>query len=149
MFDDDRENEPPADGKQFDAVTRYGEPDEPQPGDIGPPIPEAPDPRDSDTEIHPRVHVLFWSLVVVLNIAVLAVGLGLLFVFLGGDLVLGGQLLLAGLVLFAYGGFRYRRAKRELDSVTDSDDASGSDDGVVETGVADGEDESGTIDNEG
>ena len=122
MFDDDGEHEPPADGRQFDAVTRFEEPEEPGPGDIGPAVPEPPEPSG---ETPPRVQLLFWALVVVFNLAVLAVGVGLVLILFDGNLTLGGQILLVGLVLLGYGIYRYRDAKREIEALTAEDEAKG------------------------
>ena len=42
MLEEDSDDEPDPDGRQFDAVTRFEEPevDEPGPGTLGPSIPE-------------------------------------------------------------------------------------------------------------
>lgn len=119
MFDEDREDEPEPDGRQFDAVTRFEEPDEPGPGDLGPEIPEAPEPSG---DASPRVQFLFWGLVVIFNLAVLAVGVGLLLIVFDGNLELGGQVLAVGLLLTGYGLYRYRDAKREIEDLTDGEE---------------------------
>lgn len=111
VFGDDTDDEPEPDGRQFDAVTRFEEPEEP---DLGPGVPEPPAP-DGDT--HPRVQLLFWALVVVFNLAVLAIGVGLLLVLVDGNLSLGGQVLAVGLVLLGYGLYRYRDARQEVASL--------------------------------
>jgi hypothetical protein len=122
VFDDDGEHEPTPDGRQFDAVTRFEEPEEPGPGDLGPEVPEPPEPS-GDT--HPRVHLLFWALVVVFNLAVLAVGVGLVLLVFDGNLELGGQLLVVGTVLLGYGLYRYREAKQEIRALTGEDGEKG------------------------
>ncbi len=120
VFDSEDEDQPET---KFDAVTRYTEPDESEAESIGPDIPEAPDPTDSDVEIDGDLLVSFWRLVVIFNIALLATSLGLMFAFLEGDLMLGGQLTLAGLAVFAYGAFLYRRAKSTVVEDAKSDDS--------------------------
>lgn len=121
MFEGDNDDEPEPDGRQFDAVTRFEEPEEPGPGDLGPPIPEAPEPAG---DASPRVQFLFWGLVVVFNLAVLAVGVGFLLIVFDGNLELGAQVLGVGLLLFGYGVYRYRGAKREVEAIT-SDEGKG------------------------
>lgn len=109
------DDEPPADGSQFDVVDRFSEP---EPGDLGPPIPEAPDPS-SDGDVHPRIWGIFWGMLILIKLALLATALGLMFVGFEGNLDLGGKLLAAGLLLFAYGAYRYRDAKREVARLAD------------------------------
>ncbi|MFB6310119.1 MAG: hypothetical protein ABEH64_02940 [Salinirussus sp.] len=94
--------------RQFDAVTRFEEPEEP---DLGPEVPE---PGTDSTGVPARVQFLFWGLVVIFNLAILGIGVGLLLVVFDGNLVLGGQLLLAGLLLLGYGLYRYRDASEEV-----------------------------------
>lgn len=94
---------------------KYSEPEEPDPHDLGPPIPEAPDPTETDAEIDPGTHRLFWALVVVFNLALLALSLGVMIAAFDGKYELGGQVFLVGAVLFGYGYFRYRRFEREKD----------------------------------
>lgn len=110
VFGDDGDDEPEPDGRQFDAVTRFEEPDDP---DLGPPVPEAPNAEDAPT----GVRVRFWALAVVFNLAVLGVGVGLVLIVFDGNLEFGGQLLVAGLLLFGYGLYRYRNAKREIEAI--------------------------------
>lgn len=109
---DENENEPEPDGRQFDAVTRFEEPEGPDPHSLGPSVPRA----GEDT--HPRVRFLFWGLVVVFNLAVLGVGVGLLMLVFTDDAVLALQVLAAGLLVLAYGLYRYRGAKREVATLT-------------------------------
>ena len=102
-----------ADGRQFDAVGKYEEPDEPGPGDVGPSIPEAPD-TASAKDADPTVQNLFWSLVVIFNVAIVAVAVGAMMVGFGTHPTLGLQVLLAGLIVAGYGLYRYREARREV-----------------------------------
>ncbi len=93
------------------AADQYTEPEEFDPMELGPEIPEPPDPTDNETEIDPATHRLFWGLVAVFNIALLAVSLGAMFAVFEGRFELGGQLILAGVVLGGYGYYRYHRFK--------------------------------------
>lgn len=61
----------------------------------------------------------FWVLVIVVDVAVLAVAVGVMFVGFEGRWTLGGQLVLLGLVLGGFGWYRYRRYRR---SMADSSD---------------------------
>jgi hypothetical protein len=82
------------------------EPDEFDPESLGPGVPEvSTKPGDVDTEIKGA----FWGLVFVANVAVMAIGLGLLFALLGGRPVFGGQLFLAGVILCVYVYYRVRK----------------------------------------
>jgi hypothetical protein len=94
---------------------KYGEPPEPDPHELGPPIPEAPDPTETDAEIDPGTYRLFWGLVVVFNLSLLALSLGVMFAAFEGRFEFGAQLFLAGAILFAYGYVRYRKFEREKD----------------------------------
>lgn len=120
MLDEEREREPPPDGRQFDVVRKYTDLD---PGDVGPEIPTAPDPTegDGDSQSNPRVQTLFWTLVLVLKFALITTSLGLLMIGFDRLPSLGWQLLAAGLVLFVYAGYRYRRSRRELAEIVDDD----------------------------
>lgn len=69
---------------------------------------------------------LFWALVLILNAAVLAVSLGLLFLIFEGDVRRSAFLLAGGLVLFGFAVRRYRNYQRSDD---DSDDDNGNGDG--------------------
>ena len=85
------------------------EPDEFDPSSLGPDVPEPPEGGGGE------VTALFWKLVVVFNIALLALSLGPMFAYFRGDIDLGLQLTAGGAVLFAYGYFRYRKFVRERD----------------------------------
>lgn len=113
---------------------RFGEPEEPDPTDLGPPIPEAPDPTAGDVDIDPSTHRLFWALVVVFNAALLALSLGVMFAAFEGNYELGAQLSLAGIVLFVYGYVRYRRFESD-DAETGPDEGAAAD---AETGPEEG-----------
>ena len=91
---------------------RYREPDESQPFDVEPEVPEPPDPSENDVD--PELPRRFWALVVVFNVALLAISLGLMFVAFEGAYALGGQFLVGGLAAFGFGLYRYRTTKRSL-----------------------------------
>jgi hypothetical protein len=96
-----------------DDGTRW--PKEPDPPDLGPdpPAVEAPNPSGGS----PAVRRLFWTLVVVLDVAILAIALGIMFVGFERRWTLGGQLVLAGVVLLAYAWYKYHRYRRSQDDV--------------------------------
>lgn len=128
MAEDDRAEKPAADGSQFDVVAKYVDI---EPGDIGPSVPQAPDPADPEVEVDGRVARLFWSMVVVVKFALLATTLGLLMIGFDRYPGVGWQLLAAGLVLFVYAGYRYRRSRRRLAEIvggSDAEDAPGAED---------------------
>lgn len=89
---------------------KYKEPDVDEHFDIEPNIPEAPSAEDADPKLRNR----FWSLVVIFNIAILAVSAGGMLLLFRENVELGLQLFLAGVVITAYGIYRYRTAKQTL-----------------------------------
>lgn len=111
---DERDEEPDPATRKWDESEflddRYTEPDETQPFDVEPDIPEAPAPENADAKLQAR----FWSLVVIFNITILAVSIGGLFILFRENLELGVQLLFAGLLIGAYGLYRYRTTKESL-----------------------------------
>ncbi|WP_159900019.1 DUF7322 domain-containing protein [Salinirussus salinus] len=88
------------------------DPEEFEPGNLGPEIPEAPD--LTEVEASSEVRYRFWALVMVFNVALLAASVGVMFVAFQGEWELGGQLTLAGLALFGFGYYRYRQTKAVL-----------------------------------
>ena len=130
MPDDDAEggeSESPGDWRAFEE--RYNaepEPDEFDPQELGPDIPEAPD--MTEVEASSEVQYRFWTLVMVFNIALLVTSLGVMFVAFQGALELGGQLTLAGLLLFAFGYYRYRQTRAALAERDEDDTSSASED---------------------
>ncbi|WP_262175720.1 DUF7322 domain-containing protein [Haloarcula laminariae] len=86
------------------------EPDEFDPSSLGPDVPESPAGSGNS-----EVTSLFWKLVVVFNVALLALALGPMFAYFRGNVDFGLQLTAAGAILFAYGYFRYRQFVRERD----------------------------------
>lgn len=108
---------------------RYNaEPEEFDPQELGPDIPEAPD--LTEVEASSEVQYRFWALVMVFNVALLATSIGVMFIGFQGEWTLGGQLTIAGLVLFAFGYYRYRQTKAALaEKDEDGDDISANEDG--------------------
>lgn len=105
---------------------RYNaEPEEFDPQELGPDIPEAPD--LTEVEASSEVRQRFWALVAVFNVALLATSIGVMFIGFQGEWTLGGQLTLAGLVLLAFGYYRYRQTKAAL-AEKDGDDVSAKED---------------------
>lgn len=104
---------------------RYREP-EPDDPDLGPDIPEAPDPTTNDVD--PELSARFWALVLVFNVALLGIGIGALLAVADGNVELGGQLFAGGCIVFAYGVYRYREAKRQFATESTAD---GSSDGAA------------------
>ena len=99
------------------------EPDEFDPSSLGPDIPEAPEPPDGAA--NSEVTSLFWKLVVVFNVALLALSVGPMLAYFEGQVDLGIRITLVGVVAFAYGVFRYRRFvnQRDSDEASDGDPA--------------------------
>ncbi|HMB50923.1 MAG TPA: hypothetical protein VKM69_09710 [Natronoarchaeum rubrum] len=90
------------------------EPDEFDPSSLGPDVPEAPDPPDGAA--NSEVTSLFWQLVVVFNIALLALSVGPMLAYFDGRVDLGVRITLVGALAFAYGYVRYRRFVKDRDS---------------------------------
>ena len=65
---------------------------------------------------------LFWGLVVLFNVAIVAVSLGVMLIAFGVDETLGLQVLLGGLVLSVYGVYRYRDARNQAADIVGGDE---------------------------
>lgn len=89
------------------------EPEEFDPESLGPPTPSIPDTSASAEDADPATARLFWALVLVFNVALMAVSLGAMFAVFRDQWQLGTQLFLGGSILFAYGYYRYRRFTTE------------------------------------
>jgi len=99
------------------------EPEEFDPQELGPDIPEPPDLTEVDASS--EVQYRFWALVMIFNVALLTTSIGVMFIGFRGAWELGGQLTLAGLALFCFGYYRYRQSRAALAERDDSpDDAS-------------------------
>lgn len=97
-----------------------GEVEEPDPAeDIGPEVPEAsipgapniPDP--SENEVPDDLARTFWKLVMIFNVALLAVSLGPMLVFFRGQWVVGGAVFVLGVAFFVRGYLGYRQHTRD------------------------------------
>lgn len=99
--------------------SRY-EPDEFDPSSLGPDVPEPP-----DGAANSEVTSLFWKLVAVFNIALLALSVGPMLAYFDGRVDLGLRITFVGVIAFAYGYFRYRQFvnKRDSDENSDGEDA--------------------------
>lgn len=95
-----------------------------------------PEVTTADTDAPPDVVQTFWIVVAVVNVAVLFLALGAMFVAFQVDVELGGALLAGGLVLFALAYRRYRAFSDEDDGDEDDGDDHGAMDGsgTVENG---------------
>lgn len=90
------------------------EPEEFDPDSLGPSAPEAPRPPDGAG--NSEVTGLFWKLVVVFNIALLALSLGPMLAYFEGQVDLGLRVFLVGVVAFGYGTYRYVRFRQERET---------------------------------
>ncbi|MFB6073502.1 MAG: hypothetical protein ABEJ89_00660 [Haloarculaceae archaeon] len=88
---------------------RPHEPEEFDPTDLGPEIPGPPEPGEADRDIVR----LFWKLVFVFNVALLALSLGVMMVAFDTRPALGVRVFLVGLVVLAYGLVRYWRFRTD------------------------------------
>jgi len=84
------------------------EPPEFDPASLGPDVPEAPDPTSRSGAADSEVSGLFWGLVFVANVALMAASLGVMFAVFRDQWVFGGQLTLVGAIL---GGYVYYRVR--------------------------------------
>jgi hypothetical protein len=97
------------------------EPDEFDPSSLGPDVPEAPDPPEGSA--NSDVTALFWKLVVVFNVAILALSVGPMLAYFDGQVDLGLRIFAVGAILFGYGVFRYVQFTRDRDEESDANDA--------------------------
>ena len=97
------------------------EPDEFDPSSLGPDVPEAPSAPDGTGDS--EVAALFWKLVVVFNVALLALSVGPMLAYFEGQVERGLQIFLVGVIAFAYGTFRYVQFRRSRtdDEQTDTE----------------------------
>jgi len=92
-----------------------GWPDEPDAQDLGPDVPSPP-PRGSAD--NPEAVQLFWKLVLVFNVALLALAIGPMFIVFQDQWDLGLQIFFVGALAFAYGTVRYYRFRETKDDDT-------------------------------
>ncbi len=96
------------------------EPAEFDPDSLGPDVPEPPEApstssvADSDVE-NPEIARQFWQLVLVFNLAVLALSVGAMFVGFRGNYDLGLKVMGVGVLAFALGLYRYYRFESDRD----------------------------------
>jgi len=107
------------------------EPDEFDPSSLGPDVPEAPSAPEGAA--NNEVTGLFWKLVAVFNIALLALSVGPMLAYFEGRVELGVRVTLVGVIAFAYGYFSYRRfvKRRDSDDDADEEDATADEDGTT------------------
>lgn len=104
------------------------EPEEFDPNSLGPGVPT---PTSGDYQSDTAG--LFVRLVVVFNVALLALSLGPMLAYFEGQVDLGLRIFLAGVILFGYGTYRYvkfereRKARDDDESDGEADDTSGDD----------------------
>ena len=126
MVDIPGDDDPDASGNVFTAKSKY-EPEEFDPDSLGPAPPEP-----SEADYQSDVAGLFIKLVVVFNIAVLALALGPMLVYFRGQTDLGIRVFLLGVITFSYGTFEYVKFKRR----DDDEDASPDDEPPADAGTA-------------
>ena len=76
----------------------------------------------SETDVDSDLLTQFWALVIVVNAAVLAFALGLLFLIFESEVTYSTYLVAAGLVLTGFAIHRYRAFKRTNDTTASADD---------------------------
>ena len=98
---------------------------EPDPPSLGPGVPEVdvpevevptPDTATGGADVDTETAAVFWRLVLVFDIALLALSLGPMFVYFRGELVRGAMLLSFGALAFGYGVLRYREFRQAGES---------------------------------
>lgn len=76
-----------------------------------------PDAESEDTgDVPAKLRAKFWVLVLLFNIAIAGLSVGAMFILFESNYGLGSQLVAGGGLLFGYGLYRYRRAKRQIDA---------------------------------
>ncbi|GCF15000.1 hypothetical protein Harman_29350 [Haloarcula mannanilytica] len=84
------------------------EPDEFDPESLGPDVPSP-----SDSDYSGDATGLFVKLVIVFNVALLALSLGPMLAYFEGQVDLGLRIFLVGVIAFGYGTFRYVQFERD------------------------------------
>ncbi|SEW00939.1 DUF7322 domain-containing protein [Natrinema salifodinae] len=115
-------------GNENDPVDGEGSGDDDDPGDPTNAI-DVPSVSTAETDVPADLLQTFWALVLVINAAVLAVSLGILFFVFEGETRRSGLLVGGGLVLLGFAVRRYRqfRAPDDGSAPNGSDDAAGGD----------------------
>ncbi|WP_238392265.1 DUF7322 domain-containing protein [Halorussus amylolyticus] len=82
-------------------------------------IPEVPDPSEglgsdlSESDVDPELAKQFWSLVLLFNVALFAMGLGLMLVGFERRWQFGGGVFLVGVFAFVRGWYRYKAVRKD------------------------------------
>jgi hypothetical protein len=108
----------PGEDAGADETADWRDDPDPDPPSLGPGIPEVdvPEVGTSDSltgDVDPEVARTFWRLVVVLDVGLLAVALGPMFVYFEGNWELGLSLAGFGVAVLAYGVVQYRQYRAE------------------------------------
>lgn len=103
---------------------------EPDPPSLGPETPSVdvpevdvytPDTLTPGEDVDRETYRLFWRLVIVFDVALLALSLGPMFVYFRGNWRRGLTLFVFGALVFAYGVARYREFRRSDEDGADDD----------------------------
>ena len=133
---------------------------EPDPPSLGPGVPEVdvpevevptPDTATGGADVDTETAATFWRLVLVFDVALLALALGPMFVYFRGELARGAMLIGFGVLAFGYGVLRYREFRDGEPAEDESDDAGsgeGSIEGASDAGGTDTSDGTGASDRE-
>jgi hypothetical protein len=125
------DDDPDVSGNVFTAKSKY-EPEEFDPDSLGPPTP-----TPSDADFQSPAGSLFVKLVVVFNVALLALSLGPMLAYFRGQVALGSRIFLVGVVLFTYGTYRYLKFTRRDDADDESTDGADRTDAADQPETAD------------
>ncbi|WP_290819477.1 CAAX protease family protein [Halovivax sp.] len=137
-FDDDFDFEPsPHEPEEWDPEAEFRDPDSDWP--------TIPTVSTSEEDAPREVARTFWTVVIVVNVAVLFVSLGPMLIYFWGDWRSGLTLVAGGVVLFGLAYRRYRSFMRRDDSVDDAP-PTGADDGSDDGGPDGGTDATGPKD---
>jgi hypothetical protein len=120
------DDDPDVSGNVFTEKGKH-EPEEFDPDSLGPPTP-----TPSEADYQSDVAGLFVKLVVVFNVALLALALGPMLAYFRGQVDLGARIFLVGVVAFSYGTYEYVKfTRRETD---DEREGESRDDAETESG---------------
>ncbi|MFC7019972.1 MULTISPECIES: DUF7322 domain-containing protein [Haloarcula] len=126
------DDDPDVSGNVFTQKSKH-EPEEFDPESLGPPTP-----TPSGADYQSDVAGLFVKLVVVFNVALLALALGPMLAYFRGQVDLGSRVFLVGVVFFGYGTYEYLQfTRRDTDDTGAGDDETSDGEGV-DAGDSDG-----------
>lgn len=144
MVDDEREYEP----DEYDPEADLPDPEEELAPSID--IPEAPEPMP-ESEAPDEIFRIFWWVVIVVNVGILALSLGAMIWFFEGMATWGFRLVAVGVIALGYAYLRYRIFMRDTDvwdeEAAEGDAAVAADGDLADGGVADA-DATGPVDTE-